>query len=183
MSGLPSLKDFVEAMGVAWPIAFAIWLGSCAILLAAHMGVTYVAHLPDWLLTLAFLLAVFSGAVCCAAALREFISTGTWLVAGRAAKKDRLQRLIRLNDLPAHEHQIMAFLCMTNTQVFPAQYADARLVGLIEKGLINRQGGQHSILDWPHAVPNFIWDEMRRNPEKFTIDVRVFGNPLARGRL
>lgn len=183
MSGFPSLKDFVEAMGVAWPIAFAIWLGSCGILLASYIGVPYAIGLPSWVLTLAFIVGMFSAAICATTALRELIALCGKLLRWRADKTDRLQRLARLVDLPVHEHQIMAFLCITNTQVFPMPYADRRLVGLIEKGLINRQVGEHSLLDWPHAVPNFIWEEMRRHPEKFSIDRRMHGNPLARGRL
>ncbi len=183
MPGFPSLKEFVEAMSVAWPVAFAICLASCGTLLAAYLGVPYATHFPDWLLTMAFLLAIFSGAVCMTTALRGLISAGKKLLYWRWKKKDQAQRLSRLNDLPVHEHRIMAFLCTTNTQVFPMQYSDARLVGLIEKGLINRQPGQHHLLNWPHAVPNFIWDEMRRTPDRFFLDVRVFGNPLSRDRL
>lgn len=183
MPGFPSLKEFVEAMGVAWPIAFSIWLGSCSILLAAYLDVSYVRHLADWFLTTVFIVAVFSGAAWLTAVMRGLLAAGKRYLSRRADREDQLQRINRLNDLPAHEHQIMAFLCTTNTQVFPAQYADGRLVGLVEKGLINRQPGEHNMLDWPHAVPNFIWDEMGRNREKFTLDVRVFGNPLARGRL
>jgi hypothetical protein len=183
MPGFPSLKDFVEAMGVAWPIAFAICLASCGTLLAAHLGVPYVAHLADWLQTLVFLLAAFSGAVCLTAVFRELISAGKKLLSLREEKKDQAQRLSRLGNLPDHEQEIMAFLCTTNTQFFPAHRADGRLVGLIEKGLINRQPGEHTILNWPHAIPDFIWDEMRRRPDKFFLDLRIFGNPLAPGRL
>lgn len=176
--GVPSLKEFVDAMGAAWPVAAAISVGSFGILGAERAGVSYVDGLPDPLKTAVFFLAVFSGAVCLIAILQTlFKGVASWR-AKRNEKSLRHKQIAKLLDLPPDEHHIMSWLFSANKQAFPAELADRRLVGLRQKGLIVQEGGTNSILDWPHFVPDHVWEAMHSDSDSFTLDLRVHGNPL-----
>lgn len=179
--GVPTLKEFVDAMSVGWPIALAISIGSSFVLLAHHFQVTYVAGLPQWLLALVFILAVFSAGVWIAELVRAAGRGVKFITQKAAMRKTRRRRLEWLRSLPEHEHNVMAFMFTRNTQAFPAMHGHERLVSLIQKGLITVQPGTHSVLDWPHFIPDYVWKEMERNRERFYDQSIMRGrSPLAR---
>ena len=178
-TGVPSLKEFVDAMGTTWPVAAAISLGSAIILAAEGAGVSYVADLPGYLTTAIFFVAVFAGAVCAVAILQTLLQAIEKWKHARQVAAIEARRIKKLINLPPNEHEIMSWLFSSNTQAFAAELADRRLVPLMQKGLIvQHQDGALSVLDWPHAVPDDVWDVMEENPELFTIDLRGRRNPL-----
>lgn len=177
---MPSLKDFVEALGTTWPVALAALLGSTAVLTANAYDIAYAAGLADWILTMLFVVAVFAAGVCISKLIQTAIHGLTWVAKWRRTAKYRGRQIKWLNNLPHTEHILMSHLFTANRQAFAYTYGESRFVGLVQKGLVVVRDGQYSLLDWPHIIPDHIWEEMTRNPEKFYYD-EGRGNPLKRG--
>jgi hypothetical protein len=157
---MPSLKDFVEAMSTSWPVALAIFLGSSATLIGEAYGIEYLATLPNWLLGTAFLLAVFSGAVLAVSLLRSVLSQIARPFRIRRIRKWKAQHIEKLQRMPTQEIHVLAWVAAQNTQVFLAPLNDAALEPLIAKGYVEIVPGHHSVLDWPHRIPDHVWDFM-----------------------
>lgn len=179
--GLPSLKEFVEAMGVAWPIAFAALLGSATIVYGHHEALPYLADLPRWFVALFLIIAIFSASICATRLVTKTFEIVRAFKDGRKASAARWKRVQWLYDLPDHEHEVMAYFFTRKMQAFPAEYGHGMLVGLRQKGLIVAQSGQHSILDYPHVIPEYIWEAMELHSDDFTIpNVDKMRHPLSR---
>ncbi|TGP28215.1 hypothetical protein EN875_032170 [Mesorhizobium sp. M2D.F.Ca.ET.232.01.1.1] len=174
---MPSLKDFIDALSVAWPVALTALIGSTAILAANAYGVVYATGIPGWMLTVLFVVAVFAAGSCFTALVQLVAKAPAWLLKWYRTGVRRKAEIAWLNNLPAHEHRLMAYLFSTNTQAFPYPFGEDRFVGLIQKGLVLRPGGAYQAMSWPHVVPDHIWAEMKKNPAKFRHPQNA-GNPM-----
>ena len=47
-------------------------------------------------------------------------------------------------------------------QIFEARLDQPELVTLVTSGLVVRRTGQHSVLHWPHYIPDAVWNELIR---------------------
>ncbi|MBB5277718.1 hypothetical protein HNR26_003799 [Rhizobium rosettiformans] len=179
--GLPSLKEFVDAMGVAWPIAFAALLGSAAIVYGHHEALPYLADLPRWLVAIFLVVAVFAAAICITRLVTWSIQIFASIGEARRASAVRWKRIQWLYDLPKHEHEVMSYFFSRRMQAFPAELGHGSLVGLTQKGLIVVRTGTHSALAFPHYIPDYIWEAMELQADEFTIpNVEQVRHPLSR---
>lgn len=176
---MPSLKEFLEALGVAWPVALTALIGCAALLAGNAYGVRYATGIPEWVLTIIFAIAVFAAGICMTSILQSIGRGIRWVAKWNRTKKYRTVQLAWLHDLPEHEHAIMSYLLSSNRQAFAYPYGEGRFVGLIQKGLVLSGSGSHSALAWPHIVPDHVWAEMTKHREKFH-RTPAQGNPLAR---
>lgn len=174
---MPSLKDFIDALSVAWPVALTALIGCVAILAANAYGVSYATGIPGWMLTLLFVVAAFAAGSCFTALVQMAARVPAGLLRWYRTRVRRKAEIAWLNDLPDHEHRLMSYLFSSNMQAFAYPFGEGRFVGLIEKGIVLVQGGAHAALDWPHVIPDHIWAEMKKNPAKFRHPPNS-GNPM-----
>lgn len=167
--GLPSIKEFVEAMSVAWPVAFAICVASAAVLYANQIGFAYAKELSPGVLTTMFCLAIFSAAVVLTAALRAVLSAPLLVIDWWQEQGRRKARVEMLHGLPSDEHYLMSYMASYGKQAFEAPFGHEKLVGLVQKGLVRRADGQHLAQHWPYYIPDYIWSELQSHPEKFRL--------------
>ncbi|MCF6112371.1 hypothetical protein [Mesorhizobium muleiense] len=172
-----TLKDVLDALNSAWPIALTILIASVAILTAAQFDFPYAVALPGWSLSVLFVVAMFAAGSCLTRLLQAAIAGGSYLLKWRRSSVRRRHQLTMLNDLPESEHDLMSYFFTGNQQAFAYHMGEHRLVPLVLKGLIVPQSGQHYVEDWPHVIPDHIWSGMKANPEKFRFDKRK-DNPL-----
>ncbi|RWD14167.1 MAG: hypothetical protein EOS74_19485 [Mesorhizobium sp.] len=55
---MPSLKEFMEALAVAWPVALTALIGCTALLAGNAYGVRYATGIPEWILTIIFAVGI-----------------------------------------------------------------------------------------------------------------------------
>jgi hypothetical protein len=158
---VPTLKDFTDAMSASWPVALAICIGASAVLVGEHFQIRYLTTLPEWLLGTAFLVTVFSGAVVVVALAQWAINLMARPFRRLRAERWKSRHLEELQALPPQEGYILAWAAQQNTQVFLAPYNDQLIEPLIAKSFVEIIPGTHSILDWPHRIPDHIWAAMR----------------------
>jgi hypothetical protein len=63
MGGIPTLKEFVDAMSVGWPIAMSVFVACTGLLAADYWQIVYFANAPAWGLTLLFVVAEVGGLI------------------------------------------------------------------------------------------------------------------------
>ncbi len=175
---MPSLKDFMEAMSTGWPVAVAILVAAVLIVGADQYQVQYVAGLPRVFFAAVFIVGICAFAVCVSKLVVAIVGIPKWFRRRRLQRERRDREIAWLHDLPNDEGYVMAWLFTSNTQAFSTSFGHKLLVGLIQKGLVLQMSGAHSVLDWPHMIPDHIWAEMGRNRELFTVDVRAHQNPF-----
>ena len=151
---LPKLRDFLDAFDVPWPVAGGVALGSGILIYLHDHDLKYLRQLPDWADTLLFVLFVYGAVVIVMKVLGWFAH----------ANKQRLATLKRfrginaaLDSLNAEEREVLSCLVENNQRSFTTNLADSHVATLLQKGLLVRGEGSHSILDWPHTVPDEVW--------------------------
>jgi hypothetical protein len=169
MGGMPTLKEFVDAMSVGWPIAMSVFVACTGLLVADYWQIVYFANAPAWILTVLFVVAVFSGSICATELVR---------LAARGIRRiwDKMQiekikklQIARLNQLNDSETEILQYLYSMKTQHFPYELGEGRLVSLRQKGLITAASGTNDMMEWPHSVPDHVWNEMAKQHERFFV--------------
>ncbi|MBA1140412.1 hypothetical protein [Mesorhizobium neociceri] len=179
---MPSLKEFLEALAVAWPVALTALIGCVALLAGNAYGVRYASGIPEWVLTVIFAVAVFAAGICIVFTLqsigRGFRRLGKW----NRTRKYRKAQIVWLHNLNDREHAIMSFLFSSNQQALAYPFGEGRFVGLIAKGLVLSGTGAHTAPAWPHVIPDHIWAEMAKYPDEFGwgTSTRQSARPLVR---
>jgi Super-infection exclusion protein B len=167
--GMPTLKEFVEAMGVAWPIASSTLIGSALLLAANHYGVPYAVNIADWVLGVVFIIAVFSAGICFTQMLLAFMKGIAYIRTRLKWRRTKKRRLEWLHKLPKQEYDVMVYFFSNNRQAFSANIDEPRIQALQQKGLIEARPRQHYIESWPFVIPEFVWKEMNRTSGEFTV--------------
>ena len=167
--GMPTLKEFVEAMGVAWPIASSMLIGSALLLAANYYGVPYAVNIADWLLSVVFIIAVFSAGICLTQVLLAFARVVSYVRVSLKWRKTKKRRIEWLHKLPRQEYEVMVYFFSNNRQAFAANVDEPRILALQQKGLIERRSGEHYLESWPFVIPEFVWKEMTRAGGEFTV--------------
>ena len=168
---MPSLKDFIAALQAGWFPALAALVG-CSIMLAGdYFEVPYLDASPDVLLTVAVVVAVFAFSVLVANVAR--LPFAIWKALNRRQlRREFLERLVReIETAPDTEKIILAYLATSGRRAFAAEFNDRRLAPLVSKGLIIRQGGTNSVLEWPYIVRQEVWDYLMDNRESYRIEL------------
>ncbi|RVL05647.1 super-infection exclusion protein B [Sinorhizobium meliloti] len=175
---MPSLKDFIEAMNASWPVALAILLASCALLIGEAVGLKYLQGLPPWTMGSIFIVAVFSGAVVVVRLVQLLVSALGAPFRRRRREAIYRKHLARLDELHPEEAQVLVWAALNNRQVIIADFNDIRLAPLVAKGFVDRLGGTHTMWEWPFRIPDHVWDELKRQVKEENIEMNV-PNPLA----
>lgn len=154
---MPSLKDFVAALQAGWFPALAALVG-CAIVIAGDWyQVPYLSSTPPFLLTAAVIVGVFAFSVLAANIVYAPIAVWRSMKRARAKKTFKEKIEAEVFSSPPEELAILAYLVTTGRKAFAAEFNNRRLAPLVAKGLVIRQGGTHSILEWPFMVQEDVW--------------------------
>jgi hypothetical protein len=159
---MPSLKDFVDAMNASWPVALTIFMACAGILISDYAEFRYIAGLPPWVPSAAFIAAIFSGSVVIVRLLQATISAIEAPFRRRKWQATLQSHLAKLDELPQNEAAVLVWAIASRNQVIVANFNEPRLLPLVAKGYLDRLGGTHSILEWPFRIPDHVWDELMR---------------------
>lgn len=172
---MPSLKDIIDAMNSSWPVALAICLSCLGVLGAYSYYPEYIGGLPSSTKSVVFLGAIFSGSIVLVRIVQVILGMIAFPYRFWRRKRAQAQHVRQLWDLPNDERWVLAWAVASNKQVILANFTDARLAPLVSKDFLYRLPGNHSILDWPHKVPDHIWKELQRYHRKhpFQVDTTV----------
>lgn len=185
---MPSIKDLLDAFAASWRVALVALLASVSFLAADFYKLEYVADTPRWVINGAFIVGVVSGAVLCSYLIAQtaILLAYPFKAYARFREKKKINRELKLHaeglhNLPRHQKYILAYFFTTKQKAFPATFNHHRLVALIQLGYVVRQAGTYSALDWPHYIPQHVWDELEANREEYTINERNLEYPLRNG--
>lgn len=92
-----------------------------------------------------------------------FVGTNSWW----RSKKARKAAVDRLNSLSAIEHNILSYLVQSDQRSFNARLDNGDVVLLLQKGLVQRFGGQQSVMEIAHFVPDHIWSALQARRHDF----------------
>jgi len=166
---VPNLKDYVEALQAGWFPALASLVGCSIIVAGDWFKVPYLSANPEWLINVAVYVGVFSFAVLVANLV--YLPLKLWRALKRRRERKLAQEAVnrRIEQAPDEEKGVLAYLVTTNRQAFTAKLGNPQLAPMVSKGLIVVQPGQHSRLEWPHVVPDVVWDILIENREAFEL--------------
>ena len=164
MDAMPRLREFLDAFLVPWHVAAAIALGSGGLLALRSYGIADLSELPNWLFGLVWILLVYAGVVLL---IRLAQSSGEGVE--RRRKKRRRRRWIndQLDTLGEKEREVFVFMLANNQRSVTGRIIAEHFAPLMQKGLLIRASGSYSILDWPHTVPDDVWNELVRRRSEF----------------
>ncbi|WP_156921897.1 hypothetical protein [Azorhizobium doebereinerae] len=160
---MPSLKDFIEAMGASWPVALAIVLGALGILAGDHYEIRYLQGLPSWALGTVFFVGAFALAVLTVGITRAAIRALLWPFRAISRWRYRRKKLAELYELPPEETHVLAWAVQQRSQVILAPLGDRRITPLVAKGFLHLVPGRYSVLDCPYKIPDFIWETIKND--------------------
>lgn len=163
---MPSIKDFVEAMGATWPAALAIFLAGIAVLASERFELHYLATLPSWVPAAAFIAVVLSGSVLAVAAVRAVIDLARGPIRRRRQARYYAEHVAMLDDLPAQEAMLLAWAVANSTQVISAPYFNPHIKALAAKGYLQILAGSHRPHETPFRIPSHIWKALKSEAEK-----------------
>ncbi|NVM43196.1 hypothetical protein HWX16_23210 [Ochrobactrum intermedium] len=182
---MPSIKDLLDAFAASWRVALVALLASAGILVADFYKLEYVADTSRWIINGAFIVGIVSGAILISYLVSQLARVISWPFLWYLAKtreKDKEKKLQEhaagIHDLPEEQRYILAYFFTTKERAFAAEINHRRLVPLITRGYVKQQGGTHGALDWPHFIPEHIWNEMALNEEAYTIPKNDLHYPL-----
>ena len=161
---LPKLKDFLDAFDAPWPVAAGVAVGSGVLLYLHGLGIKYLRALPDWADTTLFVLVVYGSVV---VGMKILVGLGH-MIGRYRAKRQRIRNIdSALDSLNAEERGVFSYLIGNNQRSFTTNITDAHVATLIQKRLIVRGSGDHSILNWPHTVPSDVWNALQLRRTEF----------------
>jgi Super-infection exclusion protein B len=167
---LPSLKEFVEALQAGWFPALVAVLGCSLVLAGNWYDAPYLANMPSWLTTTVVIVGLFATSILLAnllyAPVALFNAARRWRV--RKAWRSKIGKLV--DEAPEGERAILAYLVTTGRRAFAAKLDNRALVPLLAKGIIQRVGGHHSVLEWPHIVQDDVWSYLSENKDRFVFE-------------
>lgn len=164
MNSMPRLREFLDAFLAPWQVAAGILFGTALILVLRGYGVADLTSLPNWIFGVGWLLLVYSGVVL---AIRIGQSSGRCLQ-GVRAKQQRRRRINQdLDTLSQEEREVIKYLLSNNQRSITGRIIAGHFAPLVQKGLLIRAVGTYSILDWPHTVPDDVWEELKRRRGEF----------------
>jgi len=168
---MPSLKDFVAALQAGWFPALAAFVGCSIVILGDYFKLPYLGKSPDFLLTVAVMVGVFSFSVLVANVV--YLPISIWKRWEKRKKREAFRRkLIReVEAAPASEQAILAYLVTSGRKAFTAEFNDQRLLPLVSKGVLVKLGGSHSMLGWPYMVRWEVWEYLIENKELYRMDI------------
>jgi hypothetical protein len=169
---IPSLKEFIDAMSISWPIALAISIGSGIILVSnEYIHISYVQRLPEWFFTALFIIFIFSLSILIVSIIQTTFRGINILHKNRKHWANLAKHVSQISELPDEEMQILMWAAKHKRKSFVESLHHPQLEPLIAKGFIRVVPGQHSIIDWPYIIPDHIWDAIcliaERVPDEF----------------
>lgn len=164
---MPSLKEFVAALQAGWFPALASLVGCVIVVMGDWFQLPYLSSSPAWLLTTAVIVGVFSFSILVANLAYAPVAAWKFFSRRRAAKKYREKLIAKIMEAPDGERAILAYLITTDRQAFSAEFNNPKLSPLVSKGILRKQGGAHSVLEWPYIVQEDVWKYLLEEREAF----------------
>jgi len=169
---MPSLKDFVSALQAGWFPALASLVGCSIIVLGDFFGVRYLNSSPEFLITAAVIVGIFSFSILVANI--AYLPVVVWRVIRKRQAREAFKVIIsqEIETAPYDERALLAYLVTSGRKAFVASFNDARLAPLVSKGFLLRLGGTHSVLEWPYVVREEVWDYLVEHREYYHADIQ-----------
>lgn len=170
-------KTFLGLSMVAWPDSG--WLkvldlkGSTAFFLAFGCGLVYffaqnelfyLNLLPGWAIAIFVAIGILSFLLFLARLWELFIRNFNSWRFSRTAKQKTLEHLDTIDE---KEKLYLGTLVRENMRSFNTKLSDPTAHSLAEKGLVERATGAGSRLEWPHIVPDYVWQELQKRKDEF----------------
>ena len=171
MFGLPE-SNWLNALNFKASSALAAAIAAASIYLSAKQNFLHLGTLPPWSRTTAAIVAIIAGSVVLArltdhiCALVKRMHETHQTKKKQAEKKKRI--IAELDDLNDREREILSFALLTNQRSFTAGIDGEKLTSLMTGGLVVRQSGVHSMIEWPYFIPEFVWDAMKDRRQEFS---------------
>lgn len=178
---MPSLKEFVAALQAGWFPALVALIRSGLVIGGDAFKIPYLDSTPRFIITALVIVAVFSFSILVANVV--YAPVFLWKKWQKRKLKAKFRDLItsRINGLPDQELAILAYLVSSGRRAFSADLNDRRLVPLVALGMIQRQGGVHDMLNWPHVVQTDVWDHLVAHRSEYMIEnVDQLPDPFSR---
>ena len=176
---MPTLKEFIEALKAEWFPALAALIGCSVVIAGDWYSVPYFSDTPPWLITTVLVVGVFALSVLLANIAYIPILLATSFLRWRRRIKYAENIRNEVENAPAEERAVLAYLLSTGRRAFTAKIDDRRLTPLVSKGIILKLGGTNNMLEWPHAVQDDVWLYLLANREKYFMqDARALPNPF-----
>ncbi len=72
----------------------------------------------------------------------------------------------QLDSLSDNERQFLRYLLSRNQPHYTTSMTNAVTATLMNRGLVRRGSGQHSIVEFPHYIPAKVWKVIRKNADR-----------------
>lgn len=148
----------------------AFFLSALAVIILRNWEVEPFANMPDWLVLVLYLVAVFSFFLFVVPVIEvglDLISDGRKRRATKRATSEGQAGVLRhLSTLDASERAALSYCVSHNQKSFQAKITTPWAISLVEKGLAVK-AGYGSILEYPHTIRDFVWDELLNRREEF----------------
>lgn len=157
MIEFPRLKEILDAFLAPWSVAASIAVGSAALLILRWFGNTDLEALPPWAFGAAWVALVHAGVVLCIRTVQSLRNFGVRLYR-RRRQRNRINQL--LDTLSPEEREVIGHLLQLNQRSLTAPLTSTHLAALIQKGLLVRGRGVFAATDWPHTIPEDVWEQL-----------------------
>jgi len=170
--------DLLKASG--WQAAMIA--AACGVLLYLSAAGIIPGMDPGWILLVWAVMLTASGlAVAALLAWLQRVSRSSWeRWQHYRAKKQRDWINQNLDTLGAGEREVLSYMVERNQRSLAGRLAYGGFGTLVQKGLLIRGAGQFNIMEWPHTVPEDVWDELVRRRDEFVDPESTTHNPAAR---
>lgn len=157
-------SGWLKLLDLSGPSSFACFVTCGAISYGHSDSWLLMATLPDWVVAFANVGLFFFGALAAVWVLRGIVG---WLQSA-VRKRGRARRVNQqLDSLSQDERKVFSYLLNRGQNAFPCSLADPTVGVLVQRGLVIRGAGQHSIVNWPHIVPPYVWDVLLDRRDEF----------------
>lgn len=176
---MPTLKEFVDALQAGWFPALAALIGCSIVVAGDWYSLPYIHGSPSYFITTAVVVGVFSFSILAANAAYLPVVLCKMLRAAQKRKAFRQTLQKELANSPPEERAILAYLITSGRRAFVARFDHRGLAPLVAKGILHKQGGVHSVLEWPYVVQNDVWEFLQAHRDEYPFkDAWAIGDPF-----
>ena len=179
---LPSVGDLITILKLKGDQAFALFAFCVVVLLLAHFDLLYLGGMPTWLRSTFVVLGLGGAAVWGVriwrrgSDIRRERRTEARQAQQTREKSEQAERrrqesqqqvLKELDRLSEKEKAMLGWLLKKETSTASMDWKNETAGLLVSRGLLVRSQELHPRTDWPHSVPDFVWEELQNRRDEF----------------
>ncbi len=164
---MPTLKDFVAALQAGWFPALASTVGCSIIVAGDYYDLPYLGSTPDWVVSIAVVVGVFSISVLIANI--AYLPVVVWVAIKRRIEAKKFRKVVttEVENASQEEKRVLAYLVTAGRKAFQAEINNPMLAPLVSKGFLIKLPGTHSMLAWPYIVQDDVWKHLVANQDRY----------------